>query len=348
MYKRLIRPVLFLIDPEKVHGLVVVMVKFLSYFPGALTIMRKLISYHHPVLGTTVAGLTFSNRVGLAAGFDKNADFYREFSMFGFSFIEVGTVTPVAQPGNPSPRLFRLPADKALINRMGFNNKGVQHAAAKLGKGKPKNLVIGGNIGKNTLTGNDKAVDDYLRCFDALYNNVDYFTVNVSCPNIKDMHLLQSQEALGDILLRLTEARKLKTPYKPVFLKISPDLTFKQIDETINLCKASGLDGIIATNTTTDRTCLNTDEYTIFNTGAGGLSGQPLKNRSLEIVRYICKQTNNTLPVIGVGGIMEASDAIDMLKAGASLVQVYTGFIYDGPFLVRRINKAVARYLLQK
>jgi dihydroorotate dehydrogenase len=346
MYKALFRPILFLIDPETVHRLVVVMVKLISIIPGATKLIRFLFSYHHPLLKTTIAGLNFENRVGLAAGFDKNADFFSEFSMFGFSFIEVGTVTPVAQPGNPSPRLFRLPSDKALINRMGFNNKGADYAAGQLKKKKkPDLMIVGGNIGKNTNTLNESAPNDYLRCFHSLYDCVDYLAINVSCPNIKDMRKLQDQDALREILDVITKARKEKEVYKPVFLKISPDLTFRQIDETLVLCKEAGLDGIIATNTSTDRNCLNADGDTISRLGTGGLSGLPLKHRTLDIIRYICKQSSNSIPVIGVGGIIKAEDAVDMIKAGASLVQVYTGFIYDGPFLVRRSNKAIAEYL---
>jgi dihydroorotate dehydrogenase len=344
MYKRIIRPVLFLISPEKVHHLVVFMIRFLTSIPGAKKLVRNFMMVDHPLLKTSIAGLEFGNKVGLAAGFDKNADFYREFSAFGFSFIEVGTVTPLPQSGNPKPRLFRLVKDMAVINRMGFNNKGVEHAAAQL-MNRDKSLIVGGNIGKNTLTSNEKAAGDYETCFRTLYDVVDYLVVNVSCPNIKDLCKLQDNESLSEILNRVMSVRSLKSVYKPVFLKISPDLTMDQIDETLALYHKVGLDGIIATNTTTSRDCLVTDPAIVAKMGAGGLSGAPLRDRSLEVIRYICKQSGNRIPVIGAGGIMDGNDAIEMIKAGASLVQVYTGFIYEGPCIVRRINKAIAKYL---
>ncbi len=344
MYKGVIRPVLFTYDPEKVHHLVVRLLKFAHYVPFLPAIIRKYSFVTDKALKTEVAGLTFQNRVGLAAGFDKNADFFNEFSIFGFSFIEIGTVTPLAQPGNEKPRLFRLPHSQALINRMGFNNKGVSYAASRL-QNKRKRTLIGGNIGKNTLTLNENAADDYYKCFMELYDHVDYFTVNVSCPNIKDLHKLQDQESLRGILHKITTARKTKPVYKPVFLKISPDLTFKQLDETISLYFEAGLDGIIATNTTTDRTCLKAPENILNQIGPGGLSGNPLKERALQMVSYICKQSNGRIPVIGVGGIMDENDAVDMIRAGASLLQVYTGFIYNGPFIIRKMNKAISAYL---
>jgi dihydroorotate dehydrogenase len=344
MYKALIRPLFFLMDPEKAHHLVVFLVKIISSVPGVNSLLRRLLTYRHSMLKTTVAGLTFENKVGLAAGFDKNADFFNEFGAFGFSFIEIGTVTPVAQPGNARPRLFRLPKDNALINRMGFNNKGAAYAADKL-KHRKQNIIIGGNIGKNTVTLNQNAFEDYLKCFTALYDRVDYFAVNVSCPNIKDLDKLQDTDSLRGILKTLIKERSNRPVYRPVFLKISPDLTFKQLDDTIALYFEVGLDGIIATNTTTDRTCLTSDSDFIIHTGPGGLSGLPLKQRALEIVRYICKQTDGRIPVIGVGGIITPEDAVDMIAAGASLVQVYTGFIYDGPLIVRKSNRAIAKYL---
>jgi len=344
MYKGLIRPLLFLFDPEKVHHLVVFLVKILNRIPGIKVLLKKSLFYRDALLKTTVAGMNFENRVGMAAGFDKNADFYNDFAVFGFSFMEVGTVTPVPQPGNPKPRLFRLPKDQALINRMGFNNKGVDYAAKKL-ENRSKKVIIGGNIGKNTATLNEKAADDYLKCFLRLYEVVDYFAVNISCPNIKDLDKLQDQDSLSGILNRLTGARKERPAYKPIFLKISPDLTFKQLDETLALYFEAGLDGLIATNTTSDRTCLNGREAMINRIGPGGLSGSPLKQRSLEIIRYICKQSEGRIPVIGVGGIITEEDAVDMIRAGASLIQVYTGFIYNGPLIVKRMNRAIARYL---
>ncbi len=344
MYKSLFRPLFFLIDPERVHHFIVFMVRLANRIPGLAMLLKKCFAYRNPVLTTQIAGLEFPGKVGMAAGFDKNADFYNDFSVFGFSFIEIGTVTPLPQPGNPKPRLFRLPADQALINRMGFNNKGLVHAVNQLRSPKRK-VIIGGNIGKNTATPNENAKDDYLRCFEALYDVVDYFVVNVSCPNIKDLHKLQDTESLGEILQTIMTARGGKANKKPVFLKISPDLSLSHIDEILDIYRKTGLDGIVATNTTTSRTGLRTSGDRISVIGSGGLSGVPLKERSLEIVRYICKQSGNSIPVIGSGGILSPADALDMIHAGASLVQVYTGFIYEGPFIVRRIDKAIAKSL---
>ncbi len=340
MYKSVLRPILFRIDPERVHHMVVLAVKFFDKIPGVRRAMIRFTNKPDPSGGVTIAGLHFPNRVGLAAGFDKNAEFFNEFSMFGFSFIEIGTVTPKPQPGNKKPRLFRLKNENALINRMGFNNKGLEHAVKQLGKRNSK-VIIGGNIGKNTATANENAAADYAACFEGLYDSVDYFAINVSCPNIAGMEKLQDQDSLRDILLSVMKIRAQKPVNKPVFLKISPDLTFRQIDEVIALYAEVGLDGIIATNTTTDRNCLSekADHY-----GPGGLSGKPLASRSAEIVSYICKQSGDAIPVIGVGGIMDKDGAIAMIRAGARLLQVYTGFIYEGPFLVRDINMAIKEY----
>jgi len=343
MYKSVLRPILFRIDPERVHHLVVVAVKILDKIPGIRSAMIRYTNKPDPSGGVTIAGLQFPNRVGLAAGFDKNAEFFNEFSMFGFSFIEVGTVTPRAQPGNKKPRLFRLQNDNALINRMGFNNKGLEHAVSRLKKRNSK-VIIGGNIGKNTVTANENAAADYESCFEGLYDYVDYFAINVSCPNIAGMEKLQNSDSLGQILRAVMQIRKQKPVYKPVFLKISPDLAYRQIDEVIELYSEVGLDGIIATNTTTDRNCLTLDSNQVDLYGPGGLSGKPLTTRATEIIRYICKQSGNSIPVIGVGGIMSTDDAIAMIRAGARLLQVYTGFIYEGPFLVRDINVALKEY----
>ncbi len=343
MYKSLLRPLLFRIDPEKVHHMVVSAVKVLDKIPGVANAMTRFTSFPDPTGGVTIGGLHFPGRVGLAAGFDKNGDFFNEFSMFGFSFIEIGTVTPLPQKGNPKPRLFRLKNDMALINRMGFNNNGVAEAVKKL-DGKHKKVIIGGNIGKNTLTPNEHAPVDYAACFDALYEHVDYFTINVSCPNIAGMEKLQDHNSLRSIVDAVMRIRLKKSPYKPVFLKISPDLTFSQLDEVISMYAEAGLDGIIATNTTTDRNCLSTPAEKVNAFGSGGLSGKPLTSRTVEMISYICKQSGGTIPVIGVGGIMNENDAIDMIRAGARLLQVYTGFIYEGPFLVKRINRALKEY----
>jgi dihydroorotate dehydrogenase len=341
MYKAIIRPLLFLLDPEKVHHLVVFMVKMLNCIPGLNYLLRNYLFGSVRTPGVEVAGLKFKSRIGLAAGFDKNASFLDAFSMFGFSFIEIGTVTPKPQPGNPKPRLFRLPADRALVNRMGFNSKGVDVAVRNLQQCK-RNVLIGGNIGKNTATPNELAARDYAETFEKLYGYVDYFAVNVSCPNISGLEKLQDKDSLREILNSLMKIRHSKGLYKPVFLKISPDLSNPHIDEILEIYREVGLDGIIAANTTTGRNGLATAAEKVNQIGNGGLSGKPLTNRTLEVIRYICKQPGKQIPVIGVGGIMSASDAVEMIRAGAVLIQLYTGFIYEGPFLVRNINKAMA------
>ncbi len=339
MYKTFIRPVFFKMDPEKVHHLVVGAMKFVHRIPFIGSVLKSFFSVSHPSLERTVFGLKFKNPVGLAAGFDKNAEVYREFSSLGFSFIEIGTVTPKPQPGNPKKRSFRLPADTALINRMGFNNKGVDEAVKNLKKRKDLTTIIGGNIGKNTATSNEDAVNDYVICFNGLYDHADYFVVNVSCPNISNLSKLQNKDSLMEILSAITKERQNKTVRKPVLLKISPDLNFGQIDEVIDIVNTTGIDGIVATNTTISREGLTTPVSTIEAIGNGGLSGKPLASRSTEIIRYITQKTGGKLPVIAVGGIFTAEDALEKLNAGASLVQLYTGFIYEGPGLAKKICK---------
>jgi dihydroorotate dehydrogenase len=340
MYKHLIRPVLFRIYPETVHHLVVSGIKATFAVPGIAYLVKKYCTVTDSRLKRTVFGLQFENPVGLAAGFDKNAEFYNEFSHLGFSFIEIGTVTPEGQPGNPRPRSFRLPKDKALVNRMGFNNLGADEVIKNLRKRKTK-IIIGGNLGKNTATPNELAVNDYIFTFNKLYQYVDYFVVNVSCPNISDLHKLQDKSALMEILVSLINERSRKDTYKPILLKISPDLNFHQIDEVIDIVNETKLDGLVATNTTTGRTDLKTPEATVRQIGNGGMSGLPLRSRSTEIIRYIAQKTDRKVPIIGVGGIMTPEDAIEKLDAGASLVQIYTGFIYEGPVLMKKINKAI-------
>lgn len=332
---------MFLIDPEKVHHLIVFLIKYAFKIPGAGKLTSIFLSYRSPSLKTEFLGLQFKNPIGLAAGFDKNAEIFDEFLSFGFSHIEIGTVTPRAQKGNEKPRLFRLIKDQALINRMGFNNLGVDRAVEKLKARKP-GTIIGGNIGKNTNTPNDKAVEDYEMCFIKLYNYVDYFVVNVSCPNICDLHELQDKESLGTILGRLIEIRKTKPVYKPILLKISPDLNLHQVDDTIEISQKCGIDGFVISNTSIARTGLLTDKDVVDNIGKGGLSGKPLSKRSTELIRYVSKKTNKTMPIIASGGIMTTQDAIEKLEAGAKLVQIYTGFIYEGPMFVKRLNKAIA------
>jgi dihydroorotate dehydrogenase len=342
MYRLIIRPLLFLIYPETVHNLIVLLVKTTFFIPGVQKLVSLFFSVNSGKLKTEFAGLTFPNPVGLAAGFDKKADFFNEFSAFGFAFIEIGTVTPLPQPGNPKPRSFRLKKDGALINRMGFNSEGVKKVVENLKKNR-KQVIVGGNIGKNTLTLNENALSDYEICFRELYDYVDYFVVNVSCPNILSLAELQDARSLEKILLRLVSIRTEQKKYKPVLLKISPDLSFQEIDDILKIYNSSGIDGIVATNTTTGRNDLITEEETIQSIGRGGLSGKPLAKKSTEIIRYISQKSGNRIPVIGVGGIMTPEDAIEKLEAGATLVQVYTGFIYEGPCIVKRINKAILK-----
>lgn len=344
MYKAIIRPLLFLLPPESVHRLVVALVKLFYLCPVFRQLVRAAFTVRNEGLKREVFGLSFDNPVGLAAGFDKNASFFRQFAAFGFSFIEVGTVTPLGQPGNPRPRSFRLKKDRALINRMGFNNKGAKAAAARLRKRRP-GTIIGANLGKNTATSNENAVEDYASVFEELYGLADYFVVNVSCPNISDLGHLQDRDQLSAILERISRIRDKKPVRRPVLVKISPDLNFEQIDDVIELTGQHGMDGIIAVNTTIGREGLETDPERIERIGNGGLSGLPIRDRSTEIIRYIHGKTGGKLPIIGVGGIMSPQDAIEKLEAGANLVQLYTGFIYEGPSLVRNINKAILKGL---
>ena len=343
MYRYLIRPVLFLFPPETIHRFTSSFLRFVFAIPGVLSLVRRFYHLKNRALEKEVLGLHFQNPVGLAAGFDKYASIYSEFHAFGFSFIEVGTVTPEGQPGNEKPRSFRLVRDRGLINRMGFNNHGAGAAAAKLARKRPKGLILGGNIGKNTHTPNERASDDYEAVFEAIYDGVDYFVVNVSCPNISDLRKLQDQESLEKILGRIVTLRDSKEPRKPVLLKISPDLNDRQLDETLEIIGRMHLDGVVATNTTIGRDGLQTPEEKIQAIGSGGLSGAPLTARSLEVVRYIHGKSGGTLPIIAVGGIMSVQDALNMLDAGASLIQIYTGFIYEGPGLVKKINRAILR-----
>lgn len=348
MYRLLVRPFLFRFQPETIHRNLVTLLRLIFKIPGLPGVVKSFYQISHPVLQTEFLGMQFSNPVGMAAGFDKNAVLYRELQAFGFSFIEVGTVTPLGQPGNPRPRSFRLPADRALINRMGFNNHGAEAAAHQLSRKRPKGLILGGNIGKNTQTPNEEAAADYEAVFNAIYDGVDYLVVNVSCPNITDLHKLQDQESLELILGRLLKLREQKTVSKPVLLKISPDLNDKQLDETLDIVARLNLDGIVATNTTIKREGLQTPPEVVKAIGKGGLSGAPITRRSLEVVQYIHQRTGGKLPIIAVGGIMSVWDALNMLDAGATLIQLYTGFIYEGPGLVKRINRAVLQRRLGK
>jgi dihydroorotate dehydrogenase len=341
MYRLFIRPILFLLPPEAIHNILIHFLQIVFRIPGIRPLLNRVYHINRKALQTGFLGLTFSNPVGLAAGFDKNAEAYREFCTFGFSFIEVGTITPAGQPGNPRPRSFRLTADRGLINRMGFNNHGAEAAARKLSRRRPKGLILGGNIGKNTQTPNEEAAADYEAVFREICHLVDYFVINVSCPNITDMDKLQDQDSLEAILGRILKVRGEMNIDKPVLLKISPDLDEKQLDETLDIVTRLKLDGIVATNTTIRRESLKTSPRKIGAIGEGGMSGAPLTSRSLEVVRYIHKKTGGKLPIIAVGGIMGVRDALNMLDAGATLIQLYTGFIYEGPGLARRINRAI-------
>jgi dihydroorotate dehydrogenase len=340
MYKFLLKPVFFLFDPEKIHHFVFASIKFFFRIPGVGALCRAIYQVKDQRLEVNLFGLTFPNPVGLAAGFDKDAKLYDELGGLGFGFVEIGTVTPKAQPGNDKPRMFRLKADSALINRMGFNNEGVVAAAERLKKRKT-NVVIGGNIGKNKITPNEAAGDDYEICFETLYPVVDYFVVNVSSPNTPNLRALQEKGPLTELLLRLKKLNAAKPKAKPILLKIAPDLTDSQLDDIIDIVKATGIDGVVATNTTISREKLTTPKDRIDYIGAGGLSGKPLTKRSTEVIRYLSEKSGKSFPIIGVGGIHSAADALEKIEAGASLVQVYTGFIYEGPALAKRISKGI-------
>lgn len=344
MYKLLLKPFFFLFSPEKAHRLTLVLFRISLNVPLLGYLMKNTFSLRDPRLERELFGLKFPNPVGLAAGFDKDGKYIDLMSALGFGFLELGTVTPKPQSGNPQPRLFRLPSDNALINRMGFNNEGVEALAGRLkDRKKPNDLVIGGNIGKNKITPNDQAVDDYTICFEALFPYVDYFVVNVSSPNTPGLRELQEKEPLTALLSEVQKLNKAKAQPKPVLLKIAPDLTDSQLDDILDIVQTTSLDGIIATNTTIDRGGLTTDFDKVSNIGAGGLSGQPLKDRATEVIRYLSQKTAGKLPIIGVGGIATPEDALEKLEAGASLVQIYTGLIYSGPLLIKRINKLLLK-----
>jgi dihydroorotate dehydrogenase len=340
MYKVFLRPVLFLVDPEKIHHFVFSFLKWSGKIPGVKSLLRSLYCLEDKRLEKKILGITFKNPVGLAAGFDKDAMLIDEAACLGFGFIEIGTLTPKPQPGNDKPRLFRLPADQALINRMGFNNRGVLEAVERLRK-RRSTVVVGGNIGKNKLTENENAIDDYRLCFEALHDHVDYFVVNVSSPNTPGLRALQEKEPLRNLLAAIKRLSLSKPSRKPVLLKIAPDLTDGQLDDVIGIVKETGTDGIIATNTTISREGLHTDKTVLEKIGNGGLSGKPLTLRATEVIRYLRAGFGPGFPIIGVGGIMTAADALDKLDAGADLVQLYTGFIYEGPALIKKINKAI-------
>ena len=340
MYKLITRPFLFLFDPESVHHFTFKMLRFSSKIPGLRAIRRARYNYQDKKLERELFGLKFKNPVGIAAGFDKNAVLLNELEDFGFGFLEVGTATPKPQVGNERPRLFRLKSDQGIINRMGFNNDGAVAIAERL-KNRKTNIIIGGNIGKNTATHNDDAKPDYIFNFNTLHPYVDYFVVNVSCPNIGDIKKLQDKDFLVDLLGTLNDINKKTDNPKPILLKIAPDLTDEMLDEVIEIVEETNIAGVVATNTTTARANLKASESQLNSIGNGGLSGKPLKERSTEVIKYLTDKSNKAFPIIGVGGIHSEEDALEKIKAGADLVQVYTGFVYEGPGLVKRINKRI-------
>ena len=334
---------MFRFDAEKVHYFVVGLLQLIVKFPPTKWIFRSMYHVEHPALEREFIGLKFPNPVGLAAGFDKNAKYFNELESCGFGFIEIGTVTPLAQPGNDLPRLFRLKKDEAILNRMGFNNDGVQEALKHLKARKNHQLIIGGNIGKNKWTPNEEALNDYVICFDALFDEVDYFAVNVSSPNTPNLRALQDKAPLMELLSTLQQKNEAKATPKPILLKIAPDLTNEQLDEIIEIVQETKIAGLIATNTTISREGLITPSAEVEALGAGGVSGKPLTERSTEVIRYIHTKSKGSIPMIAVGGIHTAKDALDKIDAGATLVQLYSGFIYEGPGLIKEINQALIK-----
>lgn len=341
MYK-LLRTILFFFDAEKVHYFTTGMLRFTLKLPGGKALFTKLFCVNDSRLKREVFGLTFDNPVGLAAGFDKNAKMYNDLAYCGFGFIEIGTLTPKGQPGNDKPRLFRLKEDEAIVNRMGFNNDGVEVAVEEL-KNRRTKIIIGGNIGKNKVTPNEEADSDYLKAFEVLYPYVDYFVVNVSSPNTPNLRALQEKEPLMKLLLSLKEENTKRPVQKPILLKIAPDLTNEQLDDIIEIVQTTKIDGVIATNTTIERGGLKSPQQLVEQIGAGGVSGKPLTKRSTEVIRYLSQKSGQSFPIIGVGGIHTPEDALEKIDAGAALIQVYTGFIYEGPGLVKRINKTILK-----
>ena len=340
MYKLIIRPILFLFDPEKVHYFTFSLIRILCKIPYVASVFRSLYQVKNKKLERKLFGLTFINPVGLAAGFDKNAVLYNELANFGFGFIEIGTVTPKGQLGNPKKRLFRLKEDQGIINRMGFNNDGVEEAIKNLKKNKHK-VIIGGNIGKNSETKSEDYTQDYLEVFKELHPFVDYFVLNVSCPNVGSHAKLNDKKYLLELITECQIQNNLFKIKKPILLKIAPDLNNSQLDEIIELVAETKIDGVIASNTSTTRNNLNASKERLQQIGNGGVSGQPIKDQSTQVIKYLAETSNKSFPIIGVGGIHSAEDALEKLEAGADLVQVYTGFIYEGPGLIKKINKAL-------
>jgi dihydroorotate dehydrogenase len=342
MYKIIIRPILFLFDPEKVHYFTFSVIKVLHKIPFVPGIIRSMFQVNDKRLERTLFGITFKNPVGLAAGFDKNAVAYNELANFGFGFIEIGTVTPKGQVGNPKQRLFRLKDDKGIINRMGFNNDGITPAIENLKKNKGQ-VIIGGNLGKNTTTTPDNYTQDYCEVFKALHPYVDYFVLNVSCPNVGSHAKLNDKDYLIELISTVQELNRKEAIQRPILLKIAPDLNNEQLDEIIELVAETKIDGVIASNTSTTRDNLKASDQRLQEIGNGGVSGQPIKTQSTKVIKYLADNSNKSFPIIGVGGVHSAEDALEKIDAGADLVQIYTGFIYEGPSLIKKINKAILK-----
>ncbi len=340
MYKLIVRPFLFLFDPEKIHYVAFSLIRFLCKVPLGALIFRKIYQIEDKRLERKLFGITFKNPVGLAAGFDKNAVLYNELANLGFGFIEIGTVTPIGQEGNPKKRLFRLKDDAGIINRMGFNNDGLEILIEQLKKNKGK-LIIGGNIGKNTQTSSENYTKDYEVCFKGLHPYVDYFVLNVSCPNVGSHEKLNDKAYLLELIFAIQKLNNEQPFQKPILLKIAPDLNNNQLDEIIELVAETKIDGVIASNTSTTRNNLKASDVLIQEIGNGGLSGQPIKKQSTRVIQYLSNNSNKSFPIIGVGGIHSAEDALEKIEAGADLIQIYTGFIYEGPGLIKQINKAL-------
>ena len=344
MYKKLLKPILFCIDPERVHEITFFFINLIFKIPLVSSLISKIYSLKNPILETEVFGIKFPNPIGLAAGFDKNAKLYNEFSNFGFGFIEIGTVTPLPQEGNPKKRLFRLVNDEAIINRMGFNNTGVEEVIKRLKYN--KGVIVGGNIGKNKITDFNNSIKDYLICFEKLYPYVHYFAVNVSSPNTEKLRDLQQKDLLKNLLEAIQKKNKSYSFPKPVLLKIGPDLSQDQLIDVIEVIAETSLDGIIATNTTLSRDNLSSSENLVNQ--KGGLSGKPISKKSTNIIKFLHEKSNGSIPIIGVGGIMNPDDAIEKIKAGATLIQLYSGFVYSGPSIVKKINNAIIDYRLNQ
>jgi len=342
MYKFFFRRILFLFPPEFAHHFSFFFLRIIFSIPFIKTVFKRKYLIDNQKLNKNLFGLNFSNPIGLAAGFDKDDKLYDHFDAFGFSFVEIGTVTPKPQEGNPKPRLFRVKKDRALINRMGFNNDGVEKICNRL-KIKKSNIIVGGNIGKNKQTLFDQSVEDYKICFEYLFDYVDYFVLNISSPNTPKLRELQAKKELEKLIIEVQQLNSQKNIPKPILIKISPDLNNFQLDDVIALVKKYNISGIVATNSTNSREKLTIDEKKIKKIGPGGLTGEPIKSKSTYVIKYIYQKTSGKIPIIAVGGIMSIQDALDKIEAGASLLQLYTGFIYEGPILVKKINKAILK-----